>query len=257
MTFLLSAVFASQLWKTKTPSWGDIDLIRIAGVGIGWKPWQVVEVLGKPFYKSGDMAGNAGATASFDKGNVRVTFERGSVVSITEDGEHVPADRTNILRGESSPEVIVDFYGTPKLISSYPGLDVIGWQYPNGVTYDFYREKLSSVTLSKVVYDYFKRHDWGIVISETKGTTTTSQGDVLGSRVKGIVRNNRQVPVKVQLRVRWTLSPSDKVADLFDSQVYEIAPQDSVIFQESGGPFVASSGKLMYLVLVKSVTELN
>ena len=56
MPCLVVAALILQDWKTKTPGWESIDTVRIAGIGIGWKPWQVIDVLGKPIKKSGDMA---------------------------------------------------------------------------------------------------------------------------------------------------------------------------------------------------------
>lgn len=270
MPALVVATLALQLWKTKTPGWESIDTVRICGVGIGWKPWQVIDVLGKPEYKNGDMAGGGKVVAIFEsfESNVSVQFEYGTVQSIEESqySEKRKANPlTNILSIDSLPKDIEQLYGKPGIVYTMQGekLKLIHWAYPNGVTYVFTNGSLSSVDVSKDTWDTFQEPDWGIRITDSSGTTDGTKGSSSWSTsmVKGVLKNNRENVVEVVLRARWSYQKSDgtsKFADAYDSKPIRVNPHDDTVFEVNGGSILrASKGEaLVYDVTVKSVTEL-
>jgi hypothetical protein len=257
MPALVAAALIIQDWKTKTPGWESIDTVRIAGVAVGWKPWQVIDVLGKPDYKDGDMAGGKLVLASFWRKGVTIWFKYGVVESVAEDEPHA---ETNILGFGSTPKEIEQLYGKPALVSEFDVKDsrLKEWKYRNGASFHFRNNAPFSVEVSKDTWDELQLPDWGIIVRDTQGTSSESRttGAITGTRVKGIIRNNRDVRVRVKLRIRWSYSPSGTLADVYDSSEYEIDPHDTVIFTETGGSIAHSKEDIVYNVNVKSVTEL-
>ena len=266
MPALVVATLALQLWKTKTPGWDSIDTVRIGGVGIGWKPWQVIDVLGKPESKTGDMAGGSYVLARFRRpedpflGGVAIFFANGRTETIIEESAQA---QTNILGIASLPQDIEQLYGKGRLIAKYPGPNgsqMINWKYPNGVSYEFTNGSLSSVQVSKDTWDEFQKSDWGVSIVDDKGSgfSDRSTGAITGTEVKGIIRNDRDARVKVKLRIRWSYETSKEMADVYDSKIYEIDPHDTVIFSERGGSISKPKIQedIVYSITVKSVEEL-
>jgi hypothetical protein len=261
MPALVVATLALQLWKTKTPGWESIDTVRIAGVGIGWKPWQVVDVLGKPEYKGGDMAGGGMVAAIFES-NVTVLFEYGTVQSIEENKAN---PLTNILSVDSLPKDIEQLYGKPSNIRTMQSekLKWIHWEYPNGVTYVFTNGSLSSVDVSKYTWDTFQVPGWGIAVSSLTGSTQSNRttNAIVSSRIKGVIKNSRNGTVKVVLRATWSYDNGRKVtgvADLYDSEPITVSPNGSAVFEMTGGsiPYSDQGKSVTFDVAVKSVEEL-
>jgi hypothetical protein len=261
MPALVVATLALHLWKTKTPGWENIDTLRIGGVGIGWKPWQVIDVLGTPKSKSGDMASGAFVLADFVE--ISVTFSRGVVTEIT---EFIPKKGTNFLGADQTAEAIVQLYGKPKLVirpKRASGLQADQWLYPNGVKYTVEDGIVRWVDVSRSVWDTFQRPDWGIKISDSSGTTQAIRRSTSfeSSVVKGIIQNDRESKVSVVLRVTWTFLSSGKaerLADVYDSRQIEINAHDDTVFTVTGGSFLRplQGDNLVYEVKVKSVEEL-
>jgi hypothetical protein len=209
------------------------------------------------------MAGDSYVSATFSEADdeigsgVSVFFEFGLVTSIVDSEGN---GKTNILGCKSRPTEIEMLYGKPRLISNAFGVtSAIQWKYPNGVSYNFWKTTLRSVTASKEVWNEFQKPDWGITITDSSGSTSGIRGSssYSSSTVKGIVKNDRESAVSVVLRVRWSNQPSGRFADAYDSQPIQISPHDDAVFEISGGSIIKpdKGEALVYDVKVKSVTE--
>jgi hypothetical protein len=193
---------------------------------------------------------------SVSKSGKNNAFDNGELISAS---EFQTSDGTNILGTSSKASQIVELYGRPSL-KQYDLTDsaMERWRYPNGVTYTLKSGKPTVVQVSRLVWKLFQFLDWGITLKEMQGSHSEnrSTGAITGTEVKGIIQNDREVRVRVKLRIRWAYVPSGDLADVYDSIDYEINPHDSVIFNEIGKGIAYSKEKIAYDITVKSVTEL-
>ncbi len=230
------------------------DSLAIGGIKLGMSSGQVVNLIGLPSKKSGDMAGSMAANAEWKKLGLSVLFFDGRVGNIS---STLSCARTTCPQVGDSAESITKAYVGRYTISDDDSGYLEKIQVPAlGLSYLLREKKIVRVLLSEIDQLDFdeeaaakKLPDYGIEIVDSTGETSfnpSKRDTIVFSQVRGRVKNKLDEAVDVELTAVWR-EKGDRFqqGQYLDSEaitVTALQPGEVRKFTIQGGGFVRSHG---------------
>jgi hypothetical protein len=227
------------------------DKVVICGISLGMKAYEVFDILGKPSSKTGDMASKKGGKSIFEfgvKDSQKVDF---TLSIFTEDNRvnliilkriikpYMSLDKVSNAFPKSNVPITFDKADLDRQLGAPVAQTTSAFFYRNGVGYikEDNREFLaiSVDSILRADYQEFRksRPDYGLEVSESRFTYTVSKlrKDVFRScEVTGFLKNYREEPVNVRVRVILREPKSREFIHAFEDIVENVKPGDKTLF---------------------------